>query len=1066
MKQLAFSISFLILAITNLAAQPNWLRSSALSPDGKTVVFTYKGDLYRVPSTGGTAIALTTHEAHDFMPVWSNDGKQIAFASDRFGNFDLFVIPSEGGEAKRLTYFSTPEYPYSFTTDDKSIIFGSSRMDIASNRTYPTAAQPELYQVSVSGSRPEQIFSTPAEDVKLSKNGQYLIYQDKKGRENQWRKHHTSSIARDIWIYDTKTAKHRKITGFAGEDRNPIFADNDKAFYYLSEESGSFNVHKMSIEGGKSTQISSFKKHPVRYLSMSNNGTLCYSYDGELYTQQPNGKAEKIKLKIASDSKSNNERIVTVSGGARDLAVSPNGKEVAYIFRGEVFVSGVDGGGTKRITNTSEQERSVSFSPDGKYLLYASERGNSWKIYQTEIVRKEEPYFFAATLIKETALINNEKENYLPAYSPDGKEIAFIENRATLKVLNIASKQIRVILTDKELFSWGDNDQHFEWSPDGKWFSFGYAVEGAGNSEIGLVSSEGNGKITNLTENGFNDASPKWAMNGKMILYDSDRDGLRAKANSGGSQSDIFALFLNQEAFDKFRLSKEEYALIKEQDEKAAKADSGKNKLKKDSLINIEMDGLVYRKLKLTVNSSDIADALMSKDAEILYYLSKFEKGYNLWSTNTRTKETKILVALNANASTIKWDKEQKSIFLLADGSISKIDPTSGKKDAIAINGEMVLDIAAERKFMFEHVWRRTKTTFYTASFHGVDWDSYKPDYERHLTDIGNNYEFAELLSELLGELNVSHSGASFNNVVPNADATASLGVFYQQDYQGNGVKIAELIKEGPLVKAGLNLKEGMIIESIDGVLISPEKDIAQYLNRKAGKNVLLTILDGTTKKELVVKPISIGEENALLYKRWVRKNQDEVDKMSNGQLGYVHIPGMNDGAYRVVYEDIMGKYANRKAMVIDTRFNSGGDLVSDLATFLTGKAYMVNSTDKRTMSYEPTFRWTKPSIALANEDNYSDGHCFSFGYQNLQIGKLVGMPVPGTCTFASWETLQDASIRWGVPPVGVKMMNGRYLENYPTEPDLKIMNEYEVVIKGKDQQLEAAINSLLKELK
>lgn len=1066
MKKSLLLYAFLLGNLIVANAQPNWLRYSAISPDGKTVVFTYKGDLYRVASSGGTAIPLTLHEAHDFMPVWSNDGKQIAFASDRFGNFDIFVIPAEGGEAKRLTYYSTPEYPYAFSNDNKSVLFGSTRLDDASNRNYPTNSQPELYKVSVNGGRVEQVITSPAEDVKLSKNGQYMLYHDKKGGETQWRKHHVSSITRDIWIYDFKSGKHRKITSFEGEDRTPVFTDNDKAFYYLSEESGSFNVHKMSIDGGKSTQISSFKKHPVRFLSMANNGTLCYSYDGELYTQQANAKPEKININIYSDAKSNNERVMSVNGGARELAVSPNGKEVAFIFRGEVFVSAVEGGTTKRITNTPEQERSVSFSPDGKYLLYASERGNSWKIYQTEIVRKEEPYFYAATLIKETALVSNDKENYQPAYSPDGKEIAFIENHATLKVLTIVTKQTRTILTDKELEKGGDNGQHFEWSPDGKWFAISYAVEEASNSEIGLISSDGTGKITNLTENGFNDGNPKWAMGGRMLLYETDRDGLHAKANSGGSQSDIYALFMNQESWDKFRLSKEEYALVKEQDEKIAKADTGKNKIKKDSIINVELEGIVYRKQKLTINSSDLADALVSKDGETLYYLSKFEKGLNLWSTNTRTKETKILVPLNANSGSIEWDKEQKNIFLLADGSISKIDVTSGKKDAVAINGEMNLDIAAERRCMFEHVWRRTKTTFYTASFHGVDWDSYKPDYERHLADIGDNYEFAELLSELLGELNVSHCWSTYNNPNPNGDATASLGAFYKQSYSGNGIQIEALIKEGPLDKAGLNIKAGMIIESIDGEMITPNKDLAQYLNRKAGKNILLGIVDGTNKKELIVKPISLNEENRLLYKRFVRKNQEEVDRLSGGQLGYVHIPGMDDGSYRVVFEDIMGKYATRKAIVVDTRFNGGGDLVSDLAAFLTGKIFMVNATDNHTFSFEPTFRWTKPSIALVNEANYSDGHCFAYGYQNLQIGKLVGMPVPGTCTWAGWEVLQEGNIRWGVPPIGVKNMKGRYLENSPTEPDIKVMNGYDIMSKGKDQQLEAAINALLKELK
>ncbi len=1067
MKKILFILLAAFAALQSTAQlNPGWLRYSAISPDGKTIVFTYKGDLYRVSSSGGTATALTIHEAHDFMPVWSHDGKSIAFASDRFGNFDIFIIPAEGGEAKRVTYHSAQEYPYEFSNDDKSILFGSARMDLASNRTYPTGSQPELYKVSVNGGRVEQVLSTPAEDVKLSKNGQYIIYHDKKGGENAWRKHHTSAIARDIWVYDTKTGTHKKITSFAGEDRTPVFTENDKAFYYLSEESGSFNVQKMSVDGGKAQTITSFKKHPVRFLSASNDGTLCYSYDGELYTQKGTGKGQKINITISADAKSNNEKVVPVNGGARDVSVSPNGKEVAFIFRGEVFVTSVEGGVTKRITNTPEQERLVSFSPDGKKLLYASERGNNWKIFETTKLRDEEPYFYASTVLKETPVIVNEKENYQPVYSPDGKEIAYIENRMNLKIYNIASKQSRTILTDKELFSMGDNDQYFQWSPDNKWILFDYSVPGIAPGEVGIVAVDGKGKVTNLTESGFNDARPKWIMGGKAMLWFSNRDGLKGVAQSGGSQTDAYAMFFTQEAFDKFNLSKEDAALAKEADDNKAKADTSKKKdLKKDSVV-IDWDGLAFRKAKLTIHSSSLSDALISKDGETLYYLARFERGSNLWTTNLRTKETKMLVPLNAGGGSLTWDKDQKTIFLSADGGISKIDPASGKRDFISINGEMTLNVEAERRFMFEHVWRRTKETFYTASMHGVNWDSYKPDYEKYLPHIGNNYEFSEMLSELLGELNVSHSGASYNNISVGGDATASLGAFYDQSFKNNGAKIEEVIKDGPLDKAGLNIKPGMIILSIDGENITPDKDLAQYLNRKAAKNTLVTVSDAGITKELIIKPISIGEENALLYKRWVRKNQDEVERLSNGQLGYVHLPGMNDGAYRTTYEEVMGKYAGKKGIVIDTRFNGGGDLVADLAMFLSGKKFMDYTTDTRSNGYEPNFRWTKPSISLANEANYSDGHCYAYTYQELKLGKLVGMPVPGTCTFAGWESLQDNSLRWGVPPLGCKAMTGQYLENHQTVPDIQLMNEYEIVIKGKDQQLEAAVASLLKEIK
>jgi Tol biopolymer transport system component/C-terminal processing protease CtpA/Prc len=1066
MKQIiTFIILVLFTTVSSAQSEPTWMRYSAISPDGKTIVFTFKGDLYKVASTGGAAVALTMHEAHDFMPVWSHDSKTIAFASDRFGNFDIFTISVNGGEAKRATYHSAQEYPYDFSQDDKNIVFGSSRMDLATNRQFPTGAMPELYSVGVNGGRPTQLLTTPAEDVKVSKDGSKWIYHDKKGGENTWRKHHTSAITRDIWVYDVKASKHTKITSFNGEDRTPVFVDGEKAMIYLSEESGSFNIHKMNLSGGKSEQLTSYKKHPVRFLSSANDGTICFGYDGGIYTMKAGSSAKKVAVSILADNRKNDEQVIRVATGS-GISVAPNGKEVAFVFRGEVFVTSVDGGVTKRITNTPEQETSVGFSPDSKSIIYSSERNNKWSVYESKIVRSDEPYFYASTLIKETPVLENTNDNTQPLYSPDGKEIAFIENRNTMRIYNLASKQSRTILGVNQIFAFVENDQYYQWSPDSKWLLFDYAIPGSAVGEVGIASADGK-KVMNITESGYNDYRPKWVMGGKAMLWQSNRDGLRAAAMSGGAQSDAYMMFFTQEAFDRFKLTKDEFALVKDMEENKAKADTSKKKaVAKDSVV-IEWEGMSQRKSKVTIHSSSMSDALLSKDGETLYYLARFEKGMNLWTTNLRTKETKMLVPLNAGGASMAWDKDQKSIFISSDGGIIKLDPATSKQDRIGINGEMMVNAAAERQAMFNHVWRRTKKTFYNKTYHGIDWDSYKPDYEKYIPSIGNNYEFSEMLAELLGELNVSHSGSSYGGGPnPNGDLTASLGVFYDAAYKGTGVKIEEIIKDGPLDKAGLNIKTGAIIESIDGESITADKDLAQYLNRKSGKTILLSIVEGADKREITVKGISAGEENGLLYKRWIKRNADEVDRMSNGTLGYVHIPGMSDGAFRSTYEDIMGKFFDKKGVVVDTRNNGGGDLVADLAVFLSGKKFMNYTNDIRSNGYEPNFQWTKPSISIANEANYSDGHCYAFMVTELKVNKLVGMPVPGTCTFAAWESLMDTGIRWGAPSVGVKNMSGQYLENRQTEPDIKLMNEYELVKKGIDQQLEVAVKELMKDIK
>jgi C-terminal processing protease CtpA/Prc len=374
-----------------------------------------------------------------------------------------------------------------------------------------------------------------------------------------------------------------------------------------------------------------------------------------------------------------------------------------------------------------------------------------------------------------------------------------------------------------------------------------------------------------------------------------------------------------------------------------------------------------------------------------------------------------------------------------------------------------MVDRSAEFLSMFDQVWNRTNKTFYSGDFHGADWNLLRSEYLKHLPHVGNNYEFSELLAEMLGELNISHSGSTYGGpTAPTNDATAQLGIFYDYKHSGAGMRIVEVIKGGPLDKAGLNVKPGTLIEKIDGVTIEGNMDMDVLLNRKADKNVLLSLDEAGKKRDIVVKPITLGTQNNLLYRRWVDRNREEVERESGGKLGYVHIPGMNDGAFRTTFEEIMGRYPDHEAMVVDIRFNGGGDLVADLEMFLTGKRFFEYTNHRVSVGFEPNFRWTKPSISLVNESAYSDGHCYAYMYQTMKIGKMVGQPVPGTCTFGGWGTVGDG-IRWGVPGVGVRGVEGEYLENRPTFPEIEVFNRFEDLSKGIDEQLRTAIKEMKK---
>lgn len=1067
-----FTVLFIMLfsGLTASQTSPNWMRFPAISPDGKTIAFTYKGDIYTVAAAGGTAKQLTAHEAYDFMPVWSHDSKTLAFASDRYGNFDVFTIPAAGGKTSRLTFHSNDEKPFSFSADDKYVIFGGVRLDAAEHRQYPTASQPELYKVPVTGGRVEQILTVPAEYAQVNKDGSKIVYHDKKGGENEYRKHHTSSITRDIWLYDVKSDKNTMITNQAWENRQPVFSENENQIYYLSEESGSFNVHKLSLNNpAQNQQLTRYKDFPVRFLSYG-SGTLAFGYDGELYTMREGGQPQKVSVVINELAISNPDKFIKINGGVREMDISPDGKEIAFIARGEVFVTSKDGSFTKRITNTPEQERFVKFTADGKGVVYASERNGKWSIFETRKVRDDEPYFYASTLLKENALVSTGEDNYMPEFSPDGEKMAYMAGRTTLRVMDLASKKTTDLLTPDDLFVMGDGGPGYSWSPDSKWLLVDWS-KAIGNGEVLLLAADGSRRV-NLTESGYSDGGSKWVNGGKQMIWFSDRDGLRSYAYSGRSQRDVYALFFTKEAHEEFTLSKEEYELQQELEKKNGEEKKDEKSGEKDE--NEEVKPLVFdwdditdRKERLTIHSSSLSDAVLSKKGDKLYYLASFEKGADLWETDLRTKETKKLITLNAGFGSLMWDKKQENLYLLSGGRISELDVGKGSSKSISISGEMEYDAVKEREYLFEHVYIRTKNIFYEPTFHGNDWDKLYREYKRYLPSIGNNYEFTDMLAEMLGELNVSHSGAAYSGSIDNGDATASLGIFFDYGHKGNGLKITEVIKGGPLDKSGLNIKPGMIITKIDGELLSSDADYAKFLNRKAGKFVLLELTDSNGKngRQLTVKPVSLQQENRLLYNRFVRTNEKEVEKLSEGRLGYVHISGMNDAQYRNAFETIMGKYADKDAVIVDTRFNGGGDLVADLTMFLTGKRILTYATAAKVAGGEQNFRWQKPSLLMFNESNYSDGHCTAQAYTDLKIGKTVGMQVPGTCSFAGWESLVSGG-RWGVVPVSVKNMSGEWMENNPTEPDFEVKNDPDVIRRGKDQQLEKAVEELLKEVR
>lgn len=1065
-----------MLAAASLGAMatesPRWLRDAAISPDGSTIAFSYKGDIFTVPSNGGSATQITSNKGYDGVPVWTPDGKSIVFLSTREGSDDIFITSSKGGTPRRLTTNSGNEKPLTFL-NDSTLLFNASQLPGKNTARAPFSTQIYKLNINKSNPRPALYLSLPVVSANANSKGE-LLYQDRKGVEDVLRKHERSSGTADVWMYDGGN-NFTQLTTFNGGDQSPVWGQNGK-YYFVSEKDGTLNIYESSIGSNSDTQLTKFAKHPVRSLSAANNGLLAFTWDGDIYTLKPGSEPQKVNIQVVADDYDSDLVKRYVNYGASDIAVAPEGNQVALVLRGDLYVTTVDYKTTKRITDTPAQERTASFSPDGRTLVFDSDVDGIWQLFTAKIKNDKEKEFAYATDILIEPLYKCETSAMQPQFSPDGKKVAFLEDRTILKVIDLDTKNVTTALDGKFNYSYSDGDIPFEWSPDSKHLLISYIGEGGWNNvDIALVKADGS-EVVDLTESGYSDGNPKWALGGKAITYSTGKYGMKAHG-SWGNQEDVVFMALDPEAWETFNFTEEEAKLADnaekdDENKDDAKDDKKGKKGKKDKKdkadkkdetkeIVLDLENRRYRTRRLTSRSSNLGDYFLSPKGDKLYYVAgATEGGYNINVKDLKKGETKVL--LKGTAGSLYPDKKGEILFVNTGNGIKKVTLSNAEVEDIEYEAPYDRKPSLERAYIFDHMAKQVADKFYDEKLHGVDWEYYTNHYREFLPYINNNRDFATLLSEILGELNASHTGGRYYSDGPSMN-TANLGAYFDESYDGDGLKIAEIFPRGPLAVKTANLKPGDVITSIDGEKINAGEDYFPMLEGKSGKKVRLGVTRADGNADFVtVKPISNGAQAQMAYQRWVERNEHIADSISGGRIGYVHVKGMDGESFQTVYDRILGKYRNCDAIVVDTRYNGGGWLHNDLAVLLSGKEYVKFMPRGREIGHEPFAQWTKPSVMLVNESNYSDAHGSPYTYKTLGIGEVVGAPIPGTMTAVWWENQIDPSLIFGIPQVTNVSMDGTVLENTQLNPDILIYNKQSEIENGIDAQLEGAVRHLM----
>ena len=1057
----------------------------SLSPDGGTLAFAWRGDIWSVAVKGGAARRLTQHPAVDSSPAFSPDGKQIAFVSDREGSKQVYVIPAAGGEPRQLTWHTEGYKLDGWFPDGKGLLAGIARDHFWKHGE-------RLARVDATVRKAEQVLLDDyAADGAVSPDGKRVLF----SREGEvwWRQGYEGSRAGQIWMLNREDGSCTQLQSGNKECRWPMWKADGAGYYFVSGRSGVWNLWEHDAAGGKEKQLTFFKTDAVVFPTVSRDGKMIvFRHQFDFYRLRTGGdfQPEKIEIQETGDALSPAiDRLVLDK--ATDVAFTANGLQIAFIAGGDVWVMDTELREPRQVTRTAEEERDLVFAPDGKSLWFVSDTGGQTDIWKAE-PKEAGKFWWENREFKLTRITNDAAVESALQFNPDGKHLGWTKGSGDIWIADADGGNAKRIVE-----SWNSPD--FEFSPDGKWITYAVSDEWF-NSDIWLLPLDGSRKPFNLSRHPNNDMNPKWSPDGKMIAWTGRHEG---------EEMDIYYVWLSAEDSEQ---GKHERTLLKAREKMTkppvtaptrtvtkpatptpAKADGNAStdpvpasptagetkpaekteppKPKPKVELRVDFDGIHERIRRIAMPNSTEARLTWSPDSKKLAFTATVESKQGTHSVEFPDELKPKLIVANS-MSNARWLAVNDSIVGLHEGLPSSL---AVKAQTPAITGyrfraPQAIARAEKQRAVFDTCWRIMRDHFYDGNLGGRDWDAVRAKYSGMAAEVPDMRAAVEVVQLMLGELNGSHLGFTLHpaTVPPGGwrEETAHLGLRFDASFEGPGWKVRDVLARGPASHKRSAMQPGEIVLRVDGREVQPDTDPSEVLNGQAERDITLHVkaVDGA-ERDVTLRPIPWLTARKLLYEQWIKDNRLAVEKASGGTLGYLHISAMSDESFQRFQEELFDAGDGKDGLVIDVRENGGGSTTDHLLTALTQPRHAITVPRGGTPGY-PQDRivyaiWSKPIVVLCNQNSFSNAEIFSHSIKTLKRGKLVGVPTAGgvistgTARVMDVGTLRLPSRGWHLIGDGADMeLNGAVPDHlvWPAPGELPA---------GTDRQLEKAIEVL-----